>query len=66
MIESELINVSIDLITTVGFPIAVTGFLLWERMRNDKEQTEKIAEALNNNTKALVELQTMFKSIRGD
>ena len=57
MIESETIKLGMDVITTVGFPIAVTGFLLWERMKRD----HTLEKAIDNNTIALKECCTILK-----
>lgn len=38
----EWINVVADLIKSVGFPVAVCGFLLWERMTTTKEMTKAV------------------------
>ena len=45
----EIINLILQAISTVGFPIVVTGFLLWER----KTTTEKLTETIANNTKVI-------------
>lgn len=46
---NEIINLILQAISTVGFPIVVTGFLLWER----KTTTEKLTETIANNTKVI-------------
>lgn len=46
-------------ISTVGFPIALTLILLWyiyDSSNKQKEEIDKISEALNNNTLALTKL----------
>lgn len=46
-------NEIINLITNVGFPIAVCIICFWYIYKQDirhKEETEKLASALNNNT----------------
>lgn len=46
----------IGFVQTVGFPIAVCVYLLYERSKSDqlhKEEMDTVKEALNNNTLAL-------------
>ena len=45
----EVLEAVKDIVCTVGFPIAVTGFLLWERLTTTKELTKTIA----NNTQVI-------------
>lgn len=45
-----------DLISSVGFPIFVTLYLLWQGNKEEqthKEEVNKLSEALNNNTLVL-------------
>lgn len=47
------------IITTVGFPIAVCLILFWyinKIQEQHKAETDKLAEALNNNTLVMQEL----------
>ena len=49
----------VQIVSTVGFPIAICVALLWyikEMVKNHKEETEKFTEALNNNTLVLQKL----------
>lgn len=39
----EWLDQLVQVITTVGFPIVVTGFLLWERLTTTRELTKAIA-----------------------
>ena len=48
-VSMDVLEAVKDVICTVGFPIAVTGFLLWERMTTTKELTKTIA----NNTQVI-------------
>lgn len=48
----EVIEVIKDIVCSVGFPIVVTGFLLWERMTTTKELQKTIA----NNTEVIAKL----------
>lgn len=55
------VNVFSNFISTVGFPIACCIACFWQMNRTQqmhKEEVDKMTEALNNNTKALVELQS--------
>lgn len=49
----------IQFIQTVGFPIAVCVYLLYDRSKADqlhKEEMDTVKEALNNNTNALTRI----------
>lgn len=53
------INTMIQLVGSLGFPIAACGALFWRMVKSDeqhKEEMNKMSEALNNNTAALVKL----------
>lgn len=53
------VNALIQLIGSLGFPIVACGALFWRMVRSDeqhKEEMNKMSEALNNNTAALVKL----------
>lgn len=53
------VNTLIQLIGSLGFPIVACGALFWRMVKSDeqhKEEMNKISEALNNNTSALVKL----------
>ena len=50
----------VQVIQTLGFPIAVAIAMFWQNTRlqeQHKEEMGKITEALNNNTIALTELK---------
>ena len=50
----------INFIKELGFPIAVTAYLLWQNNKQNeqhKEEMLKMTDALNNNTVALIELK---------
>lgn len=52
-------NLLIQIIGSLGFPIVACGALFWHMIKSDeqhKEEMNKISEALNNNTSALVKL----------
>lgn len=49
----------VSIISTVGFPIALTLILLWyiyDINNKHKEEIDKMSEALNNNTIAITKL----------
>lgn len=53
------VNSLIQLVGSLGFPIVACGALFWRMIKSDeqhKEEMNKISEALNNNTSALVKL----------
>ena len=53
------INSLIQLVGSLGFPIVACGALFWRMVKSDeqhKEEMNKISEAINNNTSALVKL----------
>ena len=53
------VNAIADLITTIGFPIAVCLICFWYIAKKDavhSDETSKLAEALNNNTLVMQQL----------
>lgn len=49
----------IQLVGSLGFPIVACGAMFWRTVKSDeqhKEEMNKMSEALNNNTSALVKL----------
>lgn len=53
------INIILQAISTVGFPIVVAGAMFWKMNKQDedhKEEMNKVTEAINNNTIALQKL----------
>ena len=59
-------NTVIQLVSTLGFPIVACGALFWLNMRiqdQHKEETNKITQALNNNTNVMGELKTTLAEI---
>lgn len=53
------VNSLIQLVGSLGFPIVACVALFWRMVKSDeqhKEEMNKISEALNNNTSALVKL----------
>lgn len=53
------VNTLIQLVGSLGFPIVACGALFWRMVKSDdqhKEEMNKMNEALNNNTNAIVKL----------
>lgn len=53
------VNAIADLIATIGFPIAVCLICFWYIAKKDtlhREETNRLAEALNNNTLVMQQL----------
>lgn len=53
------VNVLIQLVGSLGFPIVACGALFWRMVKSDeqhKEEMGKMSDALNNNTAALLKL----------
>lgn len=49
MIEIDIVQ----LISTLGFPIAVTVYLLWERHKRDSQLLKNFEKAISQNTEML-------------
>lgn len=53
------VNTLIQLVGSLGFPIVACGALFWRMVKSDEQHKEgmnKMSEALNNNTNAIVKL----------
>lgn len=60
------VNDVMDIITNVGFPIAVCLICFWyinKMQEQHKAETDKLAEALNNNT---LVMQRLVDKLNGD
>ena len=63
------INVIIQAISTVGFPICACGALFWMVNKQDeshKQEINALRSVLEANTQALTELRDMIKYMKGD
>lgn len=52
-------NAIIQIVGSLGFPIVMCGALFWRQIKFDeqhKEEMDKLSEALNNNTQAIIKL----------
>ena len=57
-------NSVIELVTRLGFPIAVCIGLAWYILKKDKDHTkevEKLGRSIDNNTKVITELIVLLK-----
>jgi hypothetical protein len=57
-------NAIMTMVQTLGFPIVCCGVLFWRMMKesdNHKAEMEKVTDALNNNTQALIRLEESLK-----
>lgn len=56
------------LIGSLGFPIAcvIAMFYMWNKEREDhKTEMEKVTQALNNNTTALIKIEELLRNGNG-
>lgn len=59
--EMENIDIVLNAITTVGFPIVMCGILLWyiyKNQKNHKEEVTHLTEAIQNNTVVMEKILT--------
>lgn len=59
------VDVITQLIGSMGFPIAcvIAMFWFWNKEREDhKQEMQKMTEALNNNTLALVKIESVLEN----
>lgn len=60
----EIIFAVSDAVSSIGFPIVVSGALFWFMNKSNdthKQEIEKLSEAVNNNTKVVQELIIKLK-----
>ena len=56
----------IQMISTVGFPIACCCFLLWQNSKQDqynREQQDKLRQTIDQNTKSIEELGALIRDL---
>lgn len=61
-------NTIMTLVQNLGFPVICCGALYWRMLKesdNHKEEMEKVTDALNNNTQALIRLEESLKGEKG-
>lgn len=59
--EMENIDIVLNAITTVGFPIVMCGILLWyiyKSQKNHNEEVTRLTEAIQNNTVVMEKILT--------
>lgn len=59
--EMENIDIVLNAITTVGFPIVMCGILLWyiyKTQKSHKEEVTRLTEAIQNNTIVMEKILT--------
>lgn len=59
----DTLNMVVQIIQSVGFPIVCCGALFWYMIKQrdvHKEETDKMTTAINNNTQVLTEIITML------
>lgn len=59
--EMENIDILLNAISTVGFPIVMCGILLWytyKSQKNHKEEVTHLTEAIQNNTVVMEKILT--------
>lgn len=59
--EMENIDIVLNAITTVGFPIVMCAILLWyiyKSQKNHKEEVTRLTEAIQNNTVVMEKILT--------
>ncbi len=62
------VNVILQAISTVGFPICACGALFWLVNKQDeshKQEIDSLRSVLEANTQALTELKDMLKFMKG-
>lgn len=60
----DFINILTELINTVGVPIAMIAYFIWDKTTVMKEQEnaiEKMTEAINNNTNVMEKIVEKLK-----
>ena len=67
---SEITTVFTELINTIGFPIAMVIYFIWDKnkstekmIENQKETTAVLAETLNSNTESIMRNTTILEKL---
>ena len=64
----DIVNVVTSVIGSLGFPIAVCCWLLYDKTQERKSHTEEMTEmrkAIESNTSVMSDLKTMIASLHG-
>lgn len=62
-------NSIIQIVSSLGFPIVMCGALFWYMVKQrdiHTEETERLKDTLNENTKVLAELTTLIKLLTNE
>lgn len=62
----EWVQVAVDIVSNLGFPIACVGAMFWllnKERESHKEETDKFTEAINNNTKVMEGVKTIVETL---
>lgn len=62
----EWVQVVVDIVSNLGFPIACVGAMFWllnKERESHKEETDKFTEAINNNTKVMEGVKTIVETL---
>jgi hypothetical protein len=52
----------VDLVQTVGLPIALCIYLLWDKRQSENTNAKELSDALNEMTQTLTELKTFLQT----
>lgn len=61
----EWVQVVVDIVSNLGFPIACVGAMFWllnKERESHKEETDKFTEAINNNTKVMEGVKSIVET----
>lgn len=64
----DIVNVITSVISSLGFPIAVCCWLLYDKTQERKSHSEEMSEmrkAIESNTAVMSELKTMIATLHG-
>lgn len=62
-------NTIIQIVSSLGFPIVMCGALFWymvKQREEHKEETYRLKDTINENTKVLAELTTLIKVLTNE
>ena len=63
----SVIQIAMQFIATVGFPIACCCFLLWQNQKDEeynRKQQNELRKTIDNNTKSVQELTAIVKELK--
>lgn len=66
----DVMNTVVELINTIGFPIAMVIYFIWDKnkttdkmLENQNKTTQILAETLNSNTQSIVRNTTILEKL---